>query len=146
MLESPHAETFNVQKYREMALTAISQVHARGNVPIVCGGTNYYIEALLFSNVEGKASQGFDQARFEVEFDQLADQILGQENVNPNFAPLLQAFREKVPINDKQGIENEYESALCHALLAKVDPLMADYLHKNDIRKVINALFKKFKS
>jgi len=48
MLESPDAQTFNVQKYRELAISAISEVQARGNIPIVCGGTNYYIEALLF--------------------------------------------------------------------------------------------------
>ena len=48
MLASPDAETFNVQKYREMAMAKINEVHQRGNVPIVCGGTNYYGEALLF--------------------------------------------------------------------------------------------------
>ena len=50
MLESPDAQTFNVQKYREIALRAISDIQSRGNIPIVCGGTNYYIEALLFAD------------------------------------------------------------------------------------------------
>lgn len=40
--------TFNVQRYRKMAIDVISDIHSRGKVPIVCGGTNYYIESLLF--------------------------------------------------------------------------------------------------
>jgi tRNA dimethylallyltransferase len=39
---------FSVRKYRAKALQAIADVHERGKVPIVCGGTNYYIESLLF--------------------------------------------------------------------------------------------------
>lgn len=39
---------FNVNKYREMALKAIEDIHGRGKVPIVVGGTNYYIESLVY--------------------------------------------------------------------------------------------------
>ena len=39
---------FSVRKYRALALQVISDVHERGKVPIVCGGTNYYIESLIF--------------------------------------------------------------------------------------------------
>lgn len=53
MRDSPLSDCFNVQKYRDMALAKIAEVQARGNVPIICGGTNYYTEALLFT--EGTA-------------------------------------------------------------------------------------------
>jgi tRNA dimethylallyltransferase len=43
---------FNVTKYRELALATIKDVHARGKTPVVCGGTNYYIESLLFESAE----------------------------------------------------------------------------------------------
>ena len=39
---------FNIQNYRHEALKAINDIKSRGKLPIVCGGTNYYIEALLF--------------------------------------------------------------------------------------------------
>ena len=39
---------FNVNKYLSLALEAIDEIHAKGKLPIVVGGTNYYIEGLLF--------------------------------------------------------------------------------------------------
>ena len=39
---------FNVQKYTCMAVDVIRDVCARGKLPVVVGGTNYYIEGLLF--------------------------------------------------------------------------------------------------
>lgn len=37
-----------MQKYRAMALETMKQIHDSGKIPIVCGGTNYYIESLMF--------------------------------------------------------------------------------------------------
>ncbi len=34
---------------------------------------------------------------------------------------------------------------MCHELLCHVEPSMAKYLHTNDKRKIVNALFKTFK-
>ena len=39
---------FNLRKYRDIALKKIEEVMNRNKVPVVCGGTNYYIESLLF--------------------------------------------------------------------------------------------------
>lgn len=43
-----HTTDFNVNKYRTLALAAISDIHSRGKIPVVVGGTNYYIESLLY--------------------------------------------------------------------------------------------------
>ena len=42
---------FNVNKYLSLALPVIQDIHSRGKTPIVVGGTNYYIEGLLFEKV-----------------------------------------------------------------------------------------------
>ena len=42
---------FNVQKYSAMAVQVIEDIHKRGKLPIVCGGTNYYIESLIFEDM-----------------------------------------------------------------------------------------------
>lgn len=39
---------FNVNKYLELAVPKIDEILNRGKIPIVVGGTNYYIEGLLF--------------------------------------------------------------------------------------------------
>jgi tRNA dimethylallyltransferase len=38
---------FTVEKWRQLAKQAITDIHARGRLPIVCGGTGFYISALV---------------------------------------------------------------------------------------------------
>lgn len=39
---------YNVHRYREVALKVIDEIHGKGALPIVVGGTSYYIESLLY--------------------------------------------------------------------------------------------------
>lgn len=41
-------EDFSVAEYKEMSRNILSDVVKRGKVPIICGGTGYYIDALLY--------------------------------------------------------------------------------------------------
>ncbi len=41
-------EEFNVSLFKEMAAAAIGEIRAAGRIPIVCGGTGFYIQALLY--------------------------------------------------------------------------------------------------
>ena len=43
-----HRKDFNVNKYLDLAIPKIDEILSRGKLPIVVGGTNYYIEGLLF--------------------------------------------------------------------------------------------------
>ncbi len=38
---------FSVETWRKAAAKAITEINARGHVPIICGGTGFYIEALV---------------------------------------------------------------------------------------------------
>lgn len=38
---------YTVQRYKEEAEKAIEEIHSRRNLPIVCGGTGFYISALI---------------------------------------------------------------------------------------------------
>lgn len=42
------AEEFNVVIFQEMAKRALKDIYARGHVPVVVGGTGFYIQALLY--------------------------------------------------------------------------------------------------
>ncbi len=44
-------EKFSVVEFKTIALDAISDIIARQKVPIIVGGTNYYIESLLWENL-----------------------------------------------------------------------------------------------
>ena len=41
-------EEFHVQKFQQMAKEALAGIYAAGHVPIVTGGTGFYIQALLY--------------------------------------------------------------------------------------------------
>ena len=41
-------EAFNVTLFKQMALEAMENIYARGRIPIVVGGTGFYIQALLY--------------------------------------------------------------------------------------------------
>ena len=54
---APH-ELYTVTRFVEDALPVIADIYKRGKVPIIVGGTHYYIEALLFHSFIGTAADG----------------------------------------------------------------------------------------
>ncbi len=42
-------KTYSVAEYKRDAERAIAQIHDRGNIPIICGGTGQYIDAVIFN-------------------------------------------------------------------------------------------------
>lgn len=51
------SESFNVGNYREKALPVMEKLLSDGKIPVICGGTGFYINSLLFDlsygNIEG---------------------------------------------------------------------------------------------
>ena len=41
-------EDFHVVKFKELVENAISDIYAKGKIPIICGGTGFYIQAVLY--------------------------------------------------------------------------------------------------
>ena len=41
-------EDYNVVRFKEMAADALKGIYERGNIPVICGGTGFYIQALLY--------------------------------------------------------------------------------------------------
>ncbi len=46
-------DEFNVARYRELAVLAMAEIHARGKVPLIVGGSGMYMMALLDGLFEG---------------------------------------------------------------------------------------------
>ena len=46
-------EDFNVSKFRGLAISAIDDILSRGKLPIIVGGTGFYIKSLLYTKDEG---------------------------------------------------------------------------------------------
>ncbi|XP_078124253.1 tRNA dimethylallyltransferase isoform X3 [Sander vitreus] len=106
----PLVSSYTVVDFRNKALALIGDMHSRNRLPVVVGGTNYYIESLLW----------------RVLLD------TGQENEEPgdggDGAP-----NRKLELEKLGGAE-------LHKRLAEVDPKMAAMLHPNDKRKIARSL------
>ncbi len=48
-------ESFSVSEYGSLALAAVEHIFGRGKVPVLCGGTGFYLNAVLFSHAYGNA-------------------------------------------------------------------------------------------
>ncbi|MBP5242901.1 MAG: tRNA (adenosine(37)-N6)-dimethylallyltransferase MiaA, partial [Clostridia bacterium] len=46
-------ENFSVSDYERLALPVVEDILSRGKTPIICGGTGFYIKALLFKSQFG---------------------------------------------------------------------------------------------
>ncbi|MGN0634314.1 MAG: tRNA (adenosine(37)-N6)-dimethylallyltransferase MiaA [Oscillospiraceae bacterium] len=62
----PLCESFSVAEYVKLAHEAIADIHSRGKLPIVCGGTGLYISSLV-KNVQFDESGGSDEIRQRLE-------------------------------------------------------------------------------
>ena len=97
-------EEFHVVRFQQMAKEAIKEIYAKGKIPIVVGGTGFYIQALLY---DIDFTESNEDSKYRQELEQLAKE---------------------------RGAE------YIHDMLRKVDPVSADTIHANNVKRVIRAL------
>ena len=101
---------------------------SRGVLPVICGGTNYYIESILWKVL-------IDQAR---ETSTKTD-IPREDGNNDDDVHLDK--RAKFDVTNDEFQENEeVTDAELHEKLRSVDPERANEVHPNDRRKVARSL------
>ncbi|XP_072227044.1 tRNA dimethylallyltransferase isoform X2 [Leuresthes tenuis] len=106
----PLVSNYTVVDFRNKALALIDDMHSRNKLPVIVGGTNYYIESLLW--------------RVLLDTGQENDDLGDGEDRSPN---------RKMEL-EKLGAPE------LHKRLAQVDPKMAAMLHPNDKRKIARSL------
>jgi len=53
-------KTFSVGDYRELALPIVERLQAKGKIPIICGGTGFYINSILYDFSYGNTTANLD--------------------------------------------------------------------------------------
>ncbi len=96
-------DAFNIATFKEMADEAISDIYSRGKLPIITGGTGFYIQSVLY----------------DVNFT---------ENEDDGYRAELEVLAK-----DKGA---DY----LHNLLKTIDPVSAEAIHENNVKRVIRAL------
>ena len=128
-------EEFNVFRFQEMAKAAMNGIYDREHIPIVVGGTGFYIQALLYdiNSSEEKDHTGI-RIRLEQEAEQHGNEFLHErlKAVDPESAESIHANNRKrmiralefyelngYPISTHNQTERQKESpyAFCYFVL-----------------------------
>lgn len=98
------SESFNVVDFYFEAHKAIQEVLARGAVPIVVGGTGFYIRALIYGPPNGPPSITDVRSKFEAEMLDKGPDVMYErlKKIDPDYALTITA-------NDKQKIIRAFE-------------------------------------
>ncbi len=97
-------EEFHVVRFQQMVKEAMTEIYSRGHVPILTGGTGFYIQAVLY----------------DIDFTENGED---------------RSYREYL---EKLALEKGAEAL--HEMLFKVDPVSAQEIHANNVKRVIRAL------
>ena len=97
-------EEFHIVKFQQMAKEAMSQIYANGHIPILVGGTGFYIQAVT-------RDIDFTQAQCEDDYRKELEQMVQEKG-----------------------------SHYLHQMLKEVDPVSAEEIHENNVKRVIRAL------
>ncbi|KAL4818196.1 IPP transferase-domain-containing protein [Aspergillus spinulosporus] len=106
---------WRISMFRRECLRLINDIHARGKLPVLVGGTHYYTQSVLFQ-------------------DQLVSKEPESSDEESDSCPV-----EDVDSAVKWPILNA-EPELVLRKLREVDPIMADHWHPKDTRKIRRSL------
>lgn len=99
----PPDEPFSVAVFKEYALKAMEEIYAKGKIPIIVGGTGFYIQSILY----------------DIEFSKVEGH---------KYRPQIETFFQE------QGGKK------LHQWLNDVDPVSAETIHENNVKRVTRAL------
>ena len=105
MVVADPSESFSVSDYERLALPVCERLLGQGKVPVVCGGTGFYIQALLFARRQGGV--GADPVLRE-KYERLARE-LGKEALHDLLASVDADSAEKLHPNDVRRVVRALE-------------------------------------
>ncbi len=127
-------ESYDVTRFKTEAQKAIADIYEKGRIPIVCGGTGFYIQALLYDvEFDDEGADPDIRKRLEEEYESLGPDILFERLRSVDLASceiihhnnkkrLVRAleFYETTgsPISDHNKTERSRHSAYDHAFFA----------------------------
>ena len=92
-------EEFNVYRFKEMALPAIEKIYAKGKIPIIVGGTGFYIQSVLYDiDFENESSDSIYREKLENEAKEFGNEYL-HNKLNLNFSIFLFLYLPTMILN-----------------------------------------------
>ncbi|KAJ3344367.1 hypothetical protein HDU93_000157 [Gonapodya sp. JEL0774] len=152
-------EEYSVKDFVDESQDLISKFHAQNTLPIIVGGTNYYVQSLLWEGTLASETSGPTTPDAVDPDDDVVGSIASSDFVSaahdPRDADLVARVRTALltqqppdrtvvrsqPPNSAPKLASMMStSRLLHDLLKQVDPRMAAVRHPNDERRVKRSL------
>ncbi|CAG7728583.1 unnamed protein product [Allacma fusca] len=128
-----HRTKFDVTNFRNMALPIVENLHKENKIPVIVGGTNYYIESLIWKILIDKTEDhSASESGKRLKLDEGIETI---SKSNEILAILLENSGNLEP-----NILLPWSNSEIHSALELVDPARAKKFHPNDRRKIIRSL------
>ncbi|CAB3259585.1 unnamed protein product [Arctia plantaginis] len=159
----PH-QMFTVVDFRNRALKIIGNLTEQGKVPVIVGGTNYYLESIVYKilveDMDDTEALLWDKSRRKRDIDDLekdehieAKKVASASEIAIDDTPTtsddkMMGNNSYVSVDETKSIsrqevqetvdhENNFTNDEIHAKLKAIDPVMAGRLHVNNRRKVL---------
>ncbi len=134
-------EKFNVGKYKILAQKAITEISARGKLPIICGGTGFYIDAVV-KNISYPHVPHDEKLQKELEEKSTTELFQILNNLDHEYAKGLNNSER----NNTHRLVRAIEIAKALGKIPKVEKLESPYdvewivldLPKEELRERIN--------
>ncbi|KAK3062957.1 hypothetical protein LTS18_003033 [Coniosporium uncinatum] len=106
-LEEP---TWTVGRFVKQALSVIDEIHARGKLPILVGGTHYYTQSLLFKGALAEGAEGAEEdARSEYADKEYAILEEPTETILAKLKEIDPVMADRWHPNDRRKIQRSLE-------------------------------------
>lgn len=127
-------QRFSVVDFRDQAVKIIDQLIAKKKIPILVGGTNYYIESILWKNfIVSPEVKDVKQTVIDDEYEILK---FADFHKDEDFESVEKFFKKPI-FND--GFKN-VDGEKLWKILEQVDPTAAHLYHMNNKRRIIRCL------
>ncbi len=145
-------EEWNVFYFQKECRKALAEIYAQGKVPILCGGTGFYIQSVLYDIAfDPGDTQTFSRGSENTLKDRSGSENNGGLSVSDKTKAEAIPDQSAVPESHAAGIDLSYRQELeaiarehgntyLHDCLQKIDPEAAAAIHPNNVKRVIRAL------
>ena len=136
----PPTKVFTAHDFCKEAVPVIEDIHKRGKVPIVVGGTLYYVQSLLWDSLINHGNSNFEEkimnhAKEMTTIISNEDSITSNDDNNNNNNMNKSTPSNTISNNVNKSNNNNKNDNLWEKLKS-IDPVMAERLHPNNIRKI----------
>lgn len=134
-------EDFNVFIFQKMAKEALAQIYSNGHIPIITGGTGFYIQALLYNVDFHEEDNSEIRSRLNQEAETLGKEVMHHRlnELDPEYASTVHPNNVKKVIRALEYIELNHKKFSVHNReeKSKESPYEFSYFVLNDKRELL---------